>query len=135
MKSAIITTVAKVEKGDGYYACYTPDTIENCALAGYGSTPKEAMDDMLVSYEEIKEINTKKGLLTPELKFSYKFDIPSFFAYFKFINISKFAETLDINASLLRQYASGSAKASATQINKINSGIKELSKSFAATVE
>lgn len=136
MKKAVLTTTAMVGKSSkSSYYCHTTDTIENCSLAGYGSTPKEAMDDMLVSYEEIKEINTENGLETPALKFSYKFDLPSFFAHFKWINVSKFAEIAGINASLLRQYVSGSAKASDTQLSKINSAINRLSKELNTSIE
>ena len=124
---AKITTTAFVEKCKGYFACYTPDTIEDCSLAGYGSTPKEAMDDMLVTYSEIKEINSENGISTPELNFKYQFDVPSFFAHFKWINVSKFAEVIGINPSLLRQYASGLAKASAPQIEKINKSLEKIS--------
>lgn len=136
MKTAVITTTAMVMKsGRNNYYCYTPDTIENCSLAGYGSTPKEAMDDMLVTYEEIKEINAENGLETPKMKFTYKFDLQSFFAHFKWINVSKFAEVAGINASLLRQYVSGSANASDVQLSKINQAIKELSKSLNTAIE
>jgi hypothetical protein len=126
MNQATITTDAFVEKGnDGMYSCFTTSKIENCALAGYGDTPNEAINDMLASYEEIKEMNAEDGLETPNLEFVYKFDIPSFFAYFDCINISKFSRLAGINASLMRQYASGKANAGDAQVAKIKDGINK----------
>ncbi len=124
---ATITVTATVEKvGNKNFACYTTDKIDNCALAGYGETPKEAIEDMGLTYEEIKEINAEDGVETPSLRFAYDFDIPSLFAYLNWINVTKFSQFAGINASLMRQYVSGNAKASAEQKRKIETAVNNL---------
>ena len=47
------------------------------------------------------------GKEVPELEFTYKYDMQSFFDYFSFLNVTKVAELAGINPSLMRQYTSG----------------------------
>lgn len=134
MSQVTITTQACVEKvGNKNFACYTTDKIENCALAGYGETPQEAIDDMNLTYEEIKEINAEDGLETPKLAFTYKFDIPSLLAYINCINVTKLSQLIGINPSLMRQYATNKANASDAQLAKINEGLNKLRDLLALT--
>jgi len=39
----------------------------------------------------------------------YRYDIPSFFNFFDFINVSKFAEYAAVNESKMRAYKSGTS--------------------------
>ncbi len=134
MSQVTITTQARVEKvGNKNFACYTTDKIENCALAGYGETPQEAIEDMNVAYEDIKEINAEDGLETPKLAFTYKFDVPSLFAYLNCINVTKLSQLIGINPSLMRQYATKKSNASEAQLAKINDGLDKLRELLAMT--
>ncbi|GAB2840046.1 hypothetical protein GCM10027043_49200 [Ferruginibacter profundus] len=61
-----------------------------------------------------------------EVKFEYAYDLTVFFEEFNFLNQSKIAELSGINASLLRQYASGVKNPSEAQAKKIQTTIRGL---------
>jgi len=61
-----------------------------------------------------------------EVKFEYAYDLTVFFEEFNFLNQSKIAELSGINASLLRQYASGVKNPSEVQAKKIQTTIHSL---------
>ena len=43
---------------------------------------KQPKEDMMKAYEEIKEMQAEEGKEVPELEFSYKYDMQSFFQLF-----------------------------------------------------
>jgi predicted RNase H-like HicB family nuclease len=124
------STTALIEKGkDGTFGIFTPELKHS--IIGEGATVIEAKEDFQNSVVEIIASYTGEGKEVPdELKgitFEYKYDIASFFDYYDFINVSKFAERAGINPSLLRQYKSGSTKyISETQMKKIESALHEV---------
>ena len=61
-----------------------------------------------------------------DVKFEYAYDLTVFFEEFNFLNQSKIAELSGINASLLRQYASGVKNPSEVQAKKIQTTIRNL---------
>lgn len=61
-----------------------------------------------------------------DVKFEYAYDLTVFFEEFNFLNQSKIAELSGINASLLRQYASGVKNPSEVQVKKIETAIRDL---------
>lgn len=86
---------------DGLYSIYSEDTIGRDCFGGYGENVEEAKQDFLRSIQEAIENARKDG-----------FDnvpIPSFFNYFDFFNVSKFASYAGINESRMRAYKSGTA--------------------------
>lgn len=118
---------AIIEKGkDGLYAIYMVDDLKDFGLNGTGKSVDEAKRDMLAAYAEIKEMLEAEGKEVPELEFVYRYDMPSFFDFFDWINISKFAERIGMNASLLRNYKRGAKFASEEQCRKITDGLREL---------
>lgn len=102
-----------VEKGsDGLFAIYSEDHIGKSYFGGFGESVSEAKEDFLASIQEAIEEESKEGNEVPKMedvKVSYHYDIPSFFNYFDFINISKFAAYAGINESKMRAYKSGIA--------------------------
>ncbi len=50
-----------------------------------------------------------EGMELAEYAITFRYDLPSFFADFDFINASKFAQYAGINESKMRQYKSGVA--------------------------
>ena len=128
MKVTVIIEKAK----DGYYSCFVEDDLPGFGLSGFGETAKAAKEDMLKAYEEIKEIQAEEGKVVPELEFTYKYDLQSFFDYFSFLNVSKVAELADINPSLMRQYTSGVSNAGQKQYDKIRVAIGKISKELSA---
>ena len=102
-----------VEKGsDGLFAIYSEDHIGKSYFGGFGESVSEAKEDFLASIREAIEEESSEGTKVPafeEVKVSYHYDVPSFFNYFDFINISKFAAYAGINESKMRAYKSGIA--------------------------
>lgn len=123
-KTKVIAIVEKAS--DGGYSCYVQDELDGFGLSGYGDTAKEAMSDLMLAYGEIKEIRATEGLDTPELDISFQYDMPSFFDYFSYLNISRVGELAGINPSLLRQYASGAVKAGQKQYEKMSTAVKHI---------
>jgi len=116
-----------IEKSsDGTYSAYMEDIFEDFGLAGYGKSAREAIEDFYSSLSETKELLEKRGRIMPELSFSFSYDLQSFFSYFSYLNISKVGEKSGISPSLMRQYASGSAKASQKQYDKIRNSIHSI---------
>jgi hypothetical protein len=81
--------------------------------------------------EYVKEHGTLPKNLQ-EIKIDYKYDLQSFFNYFEWINISKFAKFAGINESKMRQYKIGAAFAGEKTKDKIMSAIHKMSADLAA---
>jgi hypothetical protein len=81
--------------------------------------------------EYVKEHGTLPKNLQ-EIKIDYKYDLQSFFNYFEWINISKFAKFAGINESKMRQYKIGAAYAGEKTKEKIMSAIHKMSADLAA---
>ena len=123
-------TTALIEKGkDGTYGIFTPD-IDH-VIIGDGNTVEEAKADFENSVKEIKEFYFEtKGELPKELQniiFEYKYDISSFFNYYDWINVTKFAKKAKMNGSLMRRYRGGEY-ISQKQVAKIEKTLNELGK-------
>ncbi len=116
---------------DGHYDCYQEDEGTKFCLTGYGNTVQEAMDDLMVATQEIREVYAKDGIIVPEYEFKFKFDIGSFFEYFDFLNVKKVAEMAGINYKLLNHYINGHKKAGRMQYDRLEKALKEISKKFA----
>ena len=66
-----------------------------------------------------------------DIEFEFRYDIASLFDYYKFINVSKFAEEAGINSSLMRQYKSGNQYISENQVLKIEEALHKIAREFA----
>ena len=102
---------AIIEKGpDGFFSIRSEQKVGRYFFGGYGESVKSAKEDFLESVRESLEGAAKEGGITPsKIDVSFKYDIPSFFNYFDFLNVSKFAEFAGINESRMRAYKSGLA--------------------------
>lgn len=89
------------------FSCFMVDDLPDFSLAGFGNSAKQAIEDMYVAQQEIKEILEEEGKEMPKLHFVFRFDIGSFFDYYSYLNMSGVAKKAGINASLMRQYAMG----------------------------
>lgn len=71
--------------------------------------------------------------VTPEeIEVEFRYDIPSFFNCFDWINISAFAKKAGINESKMRAYKAGIATASEKTTNKMLSTIKAMGAALSA---
>lgn len=128
MKVTCIIEMAK----DGGFSCYTNEQFDGFALFGYGENVAETKEDCLEGYYEIKELRAEKELDTPELEFEWKYDLASFFDYFKWLNVSEVARMAGINESQLRRYKSGSVKAGQKTYEKLYDCIQRIGRELVA---
>lgn len=119
--------IATIEQGsDGYFAVCVR---EKPWLLGTGATEQEAKDDFEQVFREQCEFQTSESGKRPdwaEAEIEYQYDLCAFFAAFPFINVSRFAEYVGINPSLMRKYKQGLATASAKQLSLIQNGINAM---------
>lgn len=125
-------TVVMEKAGDKSYSCYVEEDLPGFGLSGFGDTAEAAKADMMQAYHEIKGIMEEEGKIIPELEFTYKYDLQSFFSYFSFLNVTKVAEMAGINPSLMRQYTSGVAHAGQKQYDKIRVAVGKISQELSA---
>lgn len=101
-------TRAVIERGrDGKFSIFAPD-IET-GVIGLGSSVKEAKDDFDNSVKELIE-SAKDGGFPDELsglEFEYHWDMASILNYFDWIKLSKLANQIGMDSSLLRHYKRG----------------------------
>ena len=128
---------AIVKKGnDGFYSIYSEKEINHYSFGGYGESVEAAKANFIFSIDEAKEMIKKEmGMLPDEftdMQVTFKFDIASFFNYFDWINVSKFAQYAGIHESKMRQYKSGVAYAGERTTNKILKAIKKMGAELSA---
>ena len=108
-----VKILAIVEKGsDGLFSVYSEDHFGNSFFGGFGDCVSKAKDDFVVSVKEAIHEERAEGHPVPDLEdisILYRYDIPSFFNFFDFINVSKFAEYAGVNESKMRAYKSGTS--------------------------
>lgn len=90
------------------------------------------LKDLLQDYleNEGKENLDWKDLTVNDVDFEYEYDLSVFFESFDMLKISSVAGKAGINASLMRQYASGVKHPSRQQVNKIEQTIHGLGESL-----
>jgi len=123
-------TIALIEKGkDGMYTIFTPKI--NSFIIGIGNTVEEAKADFENSVKEVNESYIDNNEELPKelqnIAFEYKYDIASFFNYFDWINVTKFAKKAKMNGCLMRRYRGGEY-ISQKQVAKIEKTLNELGK-------
>ena len=109
--------------------------MESYTFGGFGNSAQEAKDDFMHSIEEAVELLQEEGkddYLVEDFVVEWKYDIPSMFGCFEYLNISKFAVVAGVNASKMRQYARGIAYPSEATVQKISSAIDTISKDLSA---
>jgi len=111
MKTTRIKAV--VERGsDGMYSVYSDDHFGNSFFGGFGDSVAKAKEDFLESIKESINEQMSEGKKAPsfeDVSVEYRYDIPSFFDCFDYLNVSRFAEYAGINESKMRAYKSGIA--------------------------
>ena len=125
---------AIVERGaDGLYSVFSEDHFGNSYFGGYGDSVEKAKADFLESIKEAIKEQQAENQTAPQLEdisIEYRYDLPSFFNYFDFINVSKFAEYVGINESKMRAYKSGVSFPGEKTTSKIFKAVKEIGREF-----
>jgi predicted RNase H-like HicB family nuclease len=129
------TIIAIIEKGnDGAYGVHSPE-LEN-VIIGSGDTVAEAKEDFENSYNEVVECYIDENRSVPEelkgIQFEYRYDLSAFYDAHPYLNVTKLAEHLHVNASLMRQYRRGQY-ISEEQVMRIQEGIRSVGRELAGT--
>lgn len=116
-----------IEKAsDGTYSVRSDQHFGNSYFGGFGTTVADAKEDFMESIKEAKAEAATAGIVTDEYSVSFKYDLPSFFNDFDFINASKFAQYVGLNESKMRQYKSGVAYPGERTTEKILNAIHRI---------
>lgn len=128
---------ALIEKTDnGYYSITSDEQIGNYCLGGYGNSLAEAKTDFMSVVKEAQDAYVSaRGDLPDKYKdvsVSYQYDLQSFFDYFDWINITKFAQVAGVNESKLRLYKVGKAFAGERTRAKLQEAVKRIGAELAS---
>ena len=122
-----------IERGkDGSYWCQTEDAILGGYLTATGKTVQEAKEDLMECLAEAKEDLEAEGKVFPEIEFTFKYDLQSYFNYFSFLTVSDIAKRSGINPSLMRQYTSGVKNAGEKTYQRLANCIQNIGKELEA---
>lgn len=132
----IMKIIAIVEKGrDEYYSIRSEKKIGRYYFGGFGSSVEAAKADFRESVDESMSEAKDEGIAVPKrIDILFKYDIPSFFNCFDYLNVSKFAEFAGINESKMRAYKSGSAFPGEQTTKKIMAAINRISREISAAI-
>ncbi len=121
-----------IQKGDDRYEVVTnpdKDYKLDFSLFGEGETPKQAIDDLLICYQDMKEMYEEEGKTIPSLTFSYKYETSSFFNYYcKIFSMPALERITGINQKQLHHYAMGIKKPREAQRKKLETALHNLGK-------
>lgn len=123
--------LAIIEKGtDGLYSIRTEQSIGNLIPGGFGESVEIAKEDFSECIDQALE---GTALTKEDIDIEYRYDLPSFFNYFDYFNISKLANFVGINESQMRQYKNGLAFPCEKTIKKIMDGVHTIGKELYAS--
>ena len=122
-----------VETGKDGFGCFMSNKSDDLkfGINGMGKTVKAAIDDFYMARDEMYASLREEGKEVPELDFHFVMDVGAFLNYYP-INVTSFAKYIGMNASLLRQYASGLKVPKEKSLEKIKAGIQQVAKDIAA---
>lgn len=123
-----------IEKGsDGNYWARTEDELNgDTMLNGCGSTAQAAKADIEEAYREAREDARENGGHFEDVEFEYKYDLQSFFDYFKIFNVNEIARLAGVNPSLMRQYRGGFKKAGEQTYSRLSACVDNIKKELQA---
>ena len=118
----ILTAI--IERNEDAFFAYINE-LEGC-VAG-GQNYEEVKDNLEQIIREFREEDIEIGKqLEKGYNIKYEVDLESVFNLIPEVNITQLAKLIKMNPGLLRQYVSGSKKASEKQTNKVMEGIRRL---------
>jgi len=118
----ILTAI--IERNEDAFFAYINE-IEGC-VAG-GENYEEVKTNLEQIIREFREEDIEIGKqLEKGYNIKYEVDLESVFNLIPEVNITQLAKLIKMNPGLLRQYVSGSKKASEKQTNKVMEGIRRL---------
>ena len=105
-------------------------------LTSVGASVEEVttnLRDLVADFleHEGKDSPQWNGIRETDITYDIEYDLTALFDVFKAIKITSIAEIAGINASLMRQYATGNKKPSARQAQRIESALRQLGERLA----
>lgn len=129
----IVTVIVERGPGKANYACYALEPVGDTMLIGSGSTSREAMEDIKATLQEAKDDAAEGGKDFPDVEFDYRFDVGAFFDYYP-IDVTAFANYIDMNPSMLRRYVTALRQPKQETIDRIKKGIQQISEDLGANL-
>jgi predicted RNase H-like HicB family nuclease len=125
---------ALIEKGlDGKFSIFIAEKAYPYGVIGTGNTVKEAMDDFMAGYQEMKEYVESTGAVFVEAEITFKYDIPSFLQDYAYaFSLAGLEHITGVNQKQLGHYISGYRKPSEKTIRKIETRLHDFSRQLAA---
>ena len=127
-----VTIQVEKQPGEKNFTCYMVESLPDFGLTGYGKTAREAINDLYEGQKETREALAEMGKTMPELEFTFKFDVGSFFSYDDCLNIAGVARRAGINASLMRQYAADVHRPSPKRMAQIEQAVHDMAEELHA---
>ena len=118
------TLTAIIERNEDAFFAYINE-IEGCVAGGENYEEVKTNLEQIISEFREEDIEIGKQL-EKGYNIKYQVDLESVFNLIPEVNITQLAKLIKMNPGLLRQYVSGSKKASEKQTNKVMEGIRRL---------
>lgn len=116
---------AVIERNKDAFFAYLKE-VDGCVAGGKTYQQVKLNLEKMLRIAE-KEDSELKRALSKGYKLKFEVDLESVFDLIPEVNISQLAKTANLNPGLLRQYVSGSKKASEAQTEKVMKAIKDVS--------
>ncbi len=117
-KPKITMTITKEDLGYSAYAL-----VENISINTQGDT----FDELKEMIPEAVNLSFKdKGFTYTIDEIEFTYDLKSFFAFYRVINVKALSERIGMNQSLLAQYIKGIKKPSPAQTKRILKGVQQI---------
>ncbi|MEO6522253.1 MAG: helix-turn-helix transcriptional regulator [Mucilaginibacter sp.] len=111
-----------IEKGQDGYGAYREEA--GGLVSTMGDTVSEIRTNIVEAYNMYASEAGKSEITTDQIELKY--DLPSFFEFYREINASALGKRIGMHKSLLSEYINGGKKPSDNQVKRILTGIKEL---------
>lgn len=109
---------------DGKYFAYMDNDSLEFGINGFGDTVEDAKNDILLAYDEMKELIKAEGKPIPELEFEYKFDVASFLEHYsKVLSLAGLERLTGVAQGQLSHYVTGRRKPSHKTVEKIEKSL------------
>ncbi|MFN8279246.1 MAG: type II toxin-antitoxin system HicB family antitoxin [Saprospiraceae bacterium] len=115
---------AVIERNKDAFFAYIKE-VDGCVAGGKTYHQVKLNLEKMLKLAE-KEDDLLKKTLSKGYKLKFEVNLESVFDLIPEVNISQLAKTANLNPGLLRQYVSGSKKASEAQTEKVMKAIKEV---------
>jgi len=116
------------DKTYGVYVDLDDNTL-NYGIHGDGSTVREAVDDFLNSYQEMKEYYKEINKKFIEAEFDFHYDVASFLAYYgNIITLAGLERLTGVNRGQLSHYVTGRNKPTKKTTEKIQVALHKFGK-------